>query len=127
MLLVPLRKSVIPMMPFTAEELALLDGPTASPFVSLRTSGFEFVVYYEILMFTLLQTDYGVSWRNTLRYQSGTPYYGHYMCQEYGIKILIFFLLYHLFAVTKERFVFNPVRRKAYLSPCGTTGSFVNG
>jgi hypothetical protein len=33
-LLVPVRMYVIPRMPFTKEELAILDGPTASPFVS---------------------------------------------------------------------------------------------
>ena len=35
LLLVPLRTWVIPRLPFTPEELAILDGPTASPFVSL--------------------------------------------------------------------------------------------
>jgi len=34
-LLIPLRTVVIPRLPFTEEELATLDGPTASPFVSL--------------------------------------------------------------------------------------------
>lgn len=34
MLLVPLRAIVVPRLPFTDEELAILDGPTASPFVS---------------------------------------------------------------------------------------------
>ncbi|PPR00437.1 hypothetical protein CVT24_004498 [Panaeolus cyanescens] len=34
MLLLPLRTLVIPRLPFTKEELAILDGPTASPFVS---------------------------------------------------------------------------------------------
>ncbi|KAH9922606.1 anion exchanging protein [Fomitopsis serialis] len=34
MLLIPLRTLVIPRLPFTEEELAILDGPTASPFVS---------------------------------------------------------------------------------------------
>jgi hypothetical protein len=33
-LLVPVRMYVIPRLPFTPEELAILDGPTASPFVS---------------------------------------------------------------------------------------------
>ena len=33
-LLIPLRTIVIPRLPFTEEELAILDGPTASPFVS---------------------------------------------------------------------------------------------
>lgn len=33
MLLIPLRTIVVPRMPFTFEELAILDGPTASPFV----------------------------------------------------------------------------------------------
>jgi hypothetical protein len=34
LLLVPLRTYVIPRLPFTQEELSILDGPTASPFVS---------------------------------------------------------------------------------------------
>lgn len=34
LLLVPLRTLVIPKLPFTPEELSVLDGPTASPFVS---------------------------------------------------------------------------------------------
>lgn len=33
LLLIPLRTLVVPRLPFTAEELAILDGPTASPFV----------------------------------------------------------------------------------------------
>ena len=35
LLLVPLRTLVVPRLPFTPEELSILDGPTASPFVSL--------------------------------------------------------------------------------------------
>lgn len=34
MLLLPIRIILIPRLPFTSEELAILDGPTASPFVS---------------------------------------------------------------------------------------------
>ena len=34
LLLVPLRTYLVPWLPFTDEELAILDGPTASPFVS---------------------------------------------------------------------------------------------
>lgn len=34
MLLVPLRMFLIPRMPLTSEELMILDGPTASSFVS---------------------------------------------------------------------------------------------
>lgn len=34
MLLIPVRTLLVPRLPFTKEELALLDGPTASPFVS---------------------------------------------------------------------------------------------
>lgn len=34
LLLIPLRTIIIPRFPFTEEELAILDGPTASPFVS---------------------------------------------------------------------------------------------
>lgn len=34
LLLIPLRTLVIPLLPFTEQELAILDGPTASPFVS---------------------------------------------------------------------------------------------
>lgn len=32
MLLLPLRSKIVPLMPFTREELSILDGPTASPF-----------------------------------------------------------------------------------------------
>lgn len=35
LLLIPLRTAIVPKLPFTEEELAVLDGPTASPFVSL--------------------------------------------------------------------------------------------
>ena len=35
LLLVPLRAIAVPRLPFTDEELAILDGPTASPFVRL--------------------------------------------------------------------------------------------
>lgn len=35
MLLIPLRILVIPRLPFTSEELSILDGPTASPFVRM--------------------------------------------------------------------------------------------
>lgn len=34
MALVPLRVLLVPRLPFTPEELAILDGPAASPFVS---------------------------------------------------------------------------------------------
>jgi hypothetical protein len=34
MLLLPVRTHLIPRLPFTKEELAILDGPAASPFVS---------------------------------------------------------------------------------------------
>lgn len=37
-LLVPTRMWIVPRLPFTAEELAILDGPTASPFVSALPS-----------------------------------------------------------------------------------------
>lgn len=36
LLLVPIRMFLVPRLPFTIEELAVLDGPTASPFVSHR-------------------------------------------------------------------------------------------
>ncbi|KAF9534529.1 HCO3 transporter family-domain-containing protein [Crepidotus variabilis] len=39
MLLLPLRTLVIPRMPFTSEELAILDGPTASPFTMESVGG----------------------------------------------------------------------------------------
>ncbi|CAA7261455.1 unnamed protein product [Cyclocybe aegerita] len=39
MLLLPLRTLVIPRMPFTREELAILDGPTASPFTMESVGG----------------------------------------------------------------------------------------
>ena len=34
LLLIPLRTLVVPRLPFSPEELAVLDRPTASPFVS---------------------------------------------------------------------------------------------
>lgn len=34
LLLIPLRTVVVPRLPFSAEELIILDRPTASPFVS---------------------------------------------------------------------------------------------
>lgn len=41
MLLIPLRVLVIPRLPFSSEELAILDKPTASPFVSHFTNDFH--------------------------------------------------------------------------------------
>ncbi|KAK0187152.1 anion exchanging protein [Armillaria mellea] len=39
MLLIPLRTLVIPRLPFTSEELAIFDGPTASPFTMESVGG----------------------------------------------------------------------------------------
>jgi len=39
LLLVPLRNSVVPLFPFTWEELAILDRPTASPFTMESVGG----------------------------------------------------------------------------------------
>jgi hypothetical protein len=39
LLLVPLRTYVIPRLPFTQEELSILDGPTASPFTMESVGG----------------------------------------------------------------------------------------
>ncbi|KAG7088626.1 hypothetical protein E1B28_012599 [Marasmius oreades] len=39
MLLIPLRAVIIPRLPFTDEELAILDGPTASPFTMESVGG----------------------------------------------------------------------------------------
>ncbi|KAI0051460.1 anion exchanging protein [Auriscalpium vulgare] len=39
LLLIPLRTIVVPRLPFTAEELAILDGPTASPFTMESVGG----------------------------------------------------------------------------------------
>ncbi|KAG2144190.1 HCO3 transporter family-domain-containing protein [Suillus bovinus] len=39
LLLVPLRTYVIPLLPFTQEELSILDGPTASPFTMESVGG----------------------------------------------------------------------------------------
>nr|BAH10147.1 anion exchanging protein [Phanerodontia chrysosporium] len=39
MLLVPIRTLLIPRLPFTAEELSILDGPTASPFTMESVGG----------------------------------------------------------------------------------------
>jgi hypothetical protein len=47
MLLIPIRMYLIPRLPFTDEELAILDGPTASPFVSLFD--FRYRQYYWLL------------------------------------------------------------------------------
>ncbi|KAG8949333.1 hypothetical protein FRC00_008191 [Tulasnella sp. 408] len=38
-LLIPIRTHVIPLLPFTQEELAILDGPTASPFTMESVGG----------------------------------------------------------------------------------------
>ncbi|KAG8952459.1 hypothetical protein FRC04_004519 [Tulasnella sp. 424] len=38
-LLIPIRTHVIPLLPFTLEELAILDGPTASPFTMESVGG----------------------------------------------------------------------------------------
>lgn len=52
MLLIPLRVFVIPRLPFTSEELAILDQPTASPFVSfLYQVLFPFPKHSFILMY----------------------------------------------------------------------------
>lgn len=39
MLLIPIRVFIIPHMPFSAEEMAILDGPTASPFTMASVGG----------------------------------------------------------------------------------------
>ncbi|KZT67118.1 hypothetical protein DAEQUDRAFT_746299 [Daedalea quercina L-15889] len=39
LLLIPLRTLVIPLLPFTEEELTILDGPTASPFTMASVGG----------------------------------------------------------------------------------------
>jgi len=39
LLLVPLRSSVVPLLPFSWEELAILDRPTASPFTMESVGG----------------------------------------------------------------------------------------
>ncbi|EJC98094.1 uncharacterized protein FOMMEDRAFT_114936 [Fomitiporia mediterranea MF3/22] len=39
LLLIPLRTSIVPRLPFTEEELAILDGPTASPFTMESVGG----------------------------------------------------------------------------------------
>lgn len=44
MLLLPLRMVVVPRMSFTREELAILDGPAASPFVSYTRPRVNFVI-----------------------------------------------------------------------------------
>ena len=49
MLLVPIRTLIIPRLPFTPEELSILDGPTASEFVSL--------VDYIVREHTLIQNN----------------------------------------------------------------------
>ncbi len=44
MLLLPLRMLLVPRMSFTREELAILDGPAASPFVSYTRPHVNFVI-----------------------------------------------------------------------------------
>lgn len=64
-LLIPLRTFIVPMLPFTDEELSILDGPTASPFVS-RCPTFCFFCYK--LMVRL--PDYGIrrwSWQHEMK------------------------------------------------------------
>jgi hypothetical protein len=53
LLLIPLRTLVVPRLPFTAEELAILDGPTASPFVSRP---FSVVTFYRLTTHLQSQT-----------------------------------------------------------------------
>jgi hypothetical protein len=76
MLLIPLRAVVIPRLSFTAEELAILDGPAASPFVSPQFfwSGLVDVAVRAMARFSLLTIvadggysrliDYGIRWWN---------------------------------------------------------------
>ncbi|CAK5284334.1 unnamed protein product [Mycena citricolor] len=58
MLLIPLRVWIVPRLPFTAEELAILDGPTASPFVS-SFPGLLSVAHGGL-------SDHGIRRRNTI-------------------------------------------------------------
>jgi hypothetical protein len=55
MALVPLRVLLVPRLPFTPEELAVLDGPTASPFASLPITNY--------MLHTDHHIDHGFSWR----------------------------------------------------------------
>jgi hypothetical protein len=71
MLLLPLRTLLIPKMPFTSDELAILDGPAASPFVSLKYSNIRSVAFFAVFILEYLAylfiLDYGVRRRNTLK------------------------------------------------------------
>jgi hypothetical protein len=58
-LLVPVRMYLIPRLPFTQEELAILDGPAASSFVSLSCSGISNVSIN-------LSADHGICGRRGL-------------------------------------------------------------
>lgn len=53
---------MIPKMPFTREELAILDGPAASPFVSaLYITVWR---WFDNVAHCFLVADYGISWRD---------------------------------------------------------------
>lgn len=64
LLLVPLRTIVVPRLPFTEEELAILDRPTASPFVSCLGLVVIKHVAYDC---ALGRIDYGECWRVHMR------------------------------------------------------------
>lgn len=60
LLLVPVRTLLVPRLPFTSEELAILDGPTASPFASpFFSASLLWLTFYGNI-------DNGVRWRNAL-------------------------------------------------------------
>ncbi|THH21570.1 hypothetical protein EW146_g43 [Bondarzewia mesenterica] len=66
LLLIPLRTLVVSRMPFTAEELAILDGPTASPFVSIVES-FQDDLVLIILILSFVKTMESVGGIRELR------------------------------------------------------------
>lgn len=62
LLLVPVRTSLIPLLPFTAEELSILDRATASPFVSFVFNAIHSRFHYKLSFrrWSLLEALYDI-------------------------------------------------------------------
>lgn len=58
LLLVPLRSVIVPKLPFTEQELAILDGPTASPFVSHSCLESSTKIYFVGRLWNRLEGQY---------------------------------------------------------------------
>ncbi len=68
-MLIPLRTFVIPQLPFTTEELTILDGPTASAFVCS-------LVVLTIVTLKCSCIDFGICWwRRNLKRKLTDNYY----------------------------------------------------